>query len=148
MTTTNPVAQNTTLMGGSGYSNINYLWNHVYGASGDGKHQWSQPGPVHKGKSRLTELQPCVTVKGQVYSAISGGTKDDPDGDLHFTLALLDHPEYSNKNPSCTPSHDLPSPCYNIIVEVICHTTPAQSYSNWGDYCNNVNSVYPHGPIS
>src|SRR6476661_6461500 len=67
-TTTNPVAQNTTtLMGGSGCSNIDYLWNHVYGASGDGKHQWSQPGPVHKDKSRLTVLQPCVTVTGQVY---------------------------------------------------------------------------------
>ncbi|MER5175482.1 MAG: hypothetical protein ABJB76_01165 [Candidatus Nitrosocosmicus sp.] len=94
MTTTNPVAQNITLMSGSGCSNVNFLWNHVYGASGDGKHQWSQPGPVHKDKSRLTELQPCVTVTGQVYSAIPGGTKDDPDGDLHFTLTLLDHPEY------------------------------------------------------
>jgi hypothetical protein len=147
MTTINPVAQKTTLMSGSGCSNVNFLWNHVYGASGDGKHQWSQPGPVHKGKSRLTELQPCVTVTGQVYSAIPGGTKDDPDGDLHFTLALDDkQKQYSNtKDPSCTPSHGLPNPCYNIIVEVICHTTPAQSYSNWGDYCNNVNSVYPHG---
>ncbi len=150
MTTTNPVAQNTTLMSGSGCSNINFLWNHVYGASGDGKHQWSQPGPVHKGKSRLTELQPCVTVKGQVYSMYTppppgkAGTHDDPDSDLHFTLAL-DNPQYSNKDPPCTSSHGLPNPCYNIIVEVICHTTPAQSYSNWGDYCNNVNSVYPHG---
>jgi len=152
-TTTNPVAQNTTtLMGGSGCSNIDYLWNHVYGASGDGKHQWSQPGPVHKDKSRLTVLQPCVTVTGQVYSIYTppppgkGGTHDDPDGDLHFTITLIDHPEYSNsKDPQCTSSHGLPNPCHNIIVEDICHTTPAQSYSNWGNYCNNVNSVYPHG---
>ncbi|MGN6624281.1 MAG: hypothetical protein ACTHKK_09085 [Candidatus Nitrosocosmicus sp.] len=151
ITTTNPVVRNITLMSGSGCSNVNYLWNHVYGASGDGKHQWSQPGPIHKSKSRLTELQPCVTVTGQVYSiypptAPGRGTHDDPDGDLHFTLTLLDHPEYSNsKDPSCKSFDGLPDPCHNIIVEVICHTTPAQSYSNWGDYCNNVNSIYPHG---
>src|SRR6476469_6388087 len=67
-TTTNPVAQNTTLMGGSGCSDINNLWNHVYGASGDGKQPWSQPGPFYKNNSALTEIKPCVTVKGQVYS--------------------------------------------------------------------------------
>jgi hypothetical protein len=150
MTTTNPVAKNTTLKSGSGCSNINFLWNHVYGASGDGKQQWSQPGHNHPSKSRLTELQPCVTVTGQVYSIgpppAGRGTFDDPDGDLQFTLTLLDHTKYSNtKDPQCKSLHGLPNPCYNIIVEVICHTTPDKSYNNWGNYCNNVNSVYPHG---
>jgi len=53
---------------------------------------------------------------------------------------------YSKNDPPCTSSHSLPNPCYNIIVEVICHTTPAQKYTtHWGDYCNGVHSEYPKG---
>ncbi|MGN6614431.1 MAG: hypothetical protein ACTHKC_05265 [Candidatus Nitrosocosmicus sp.] len=157
--TTNPVVPNTTTTGlttgpSSSFKCTNtdtFLWNHVYGASGTGKDPWSQPGPKHPGNSRLTKVdskQPCITVTGQVFSAIPGGTSDDDDGDLHFTLAVnKSQSQYTNtKDPECkNPSHGLPNPCFNIIVEVICHTTPAQSYSNWGGYCNNVNSVYPHG---
>ena len=79
---------------------VNFIWNHVYGASGDGKHQWSQPGSyLHTGKSGLTELQPCVTFeRTSLQCRYRGGTKDDPDGDLHFTLALDDkQKQYSNE---------------------------------------------------
>ena len=158
--TINPVIPNTTTTGlttgpssSSKCTNTDtFLWNHVYGASGTGKDPWSQPGPKHPGNSRLTKVdskQPCITVTGQVFSAIPGGTSDDDDGDLHFTLALdqtywgLSNP----KDPECKPSakYNLPDGCRNIIVEVICHKTPASSYLGHGDYCKDVKPTYPSG---
>jgi hypothetical protein len=91
---------------------------------------------------------PCVTVTGTVYSkTTTGGTFDDPDVDLQFTLTLDKQYEgYSKNNLPCTWHTGLPNPCYNIIVEVICHTTPRQDYkTKWGDYCNLANPEYPHG---
>jgi hypothetical protein len=142
---------NTTLMGAPGgytCSNAdNFLWNHVYGASGNGKEPWSQPGPNHPGTSRLKELTPsCIRVTGTVYSAYPGGTRDDPDGDgdLHFTLTLDNaYKMYSNGKPGPD----------RIIVEVICHTTPTGVYDKtgkWGDYCKtstgtDVIPAYPKG---
>ncbi|MGN6615164.1 MAG: hypothetical protein ACTHKC_08980 [Candidatus Nitrosocosmicus sp.] len=91
----------------------------------------------------------CVTVTGQVYSAVpTGGTHDEPDGDLHFTLALdQTYWGLSNNKPECkpSPSHGLPDGCRNIIVEVICHKTPASSYLGHGDYCKDVKPTYPSG---
>ena len=161
-TTTNPVAHNaTTTLMGIGKSPGSYpgsytcsgtddfLWNHVYGASGNGKEPWNRP------TSRLTELKPsCVKVTGTVYS--DKGTVDMPDGDLHFTLTLdKNYAMYSKNDPACdkTNTHCTDSlctspggTCKNIIVEVICHTTPAQKYTtHWGDYCNGVHSEYPKG---
>ncbi|MBV9177396.1 MAG: hypothetical protein JO297_10185, partial [Nitrososphaeraceae archaeon] len=55
-----------------------------------------------------------------VYSKVGGGgrTADDDGGDLHFTLTLdKQYEKYSNSaDPTCTPSHDLPNPCHNIII--------------------------------
>ena len=46
---------------------------------------------------------------------------------------------YSKHDPPCQSSHGLPNPCYNIIVEVICHTTPSPTYTTtWRDYCAGV----------
>jgi hypothetical protein len=153
ITATNPVGHNaTTLMGGgpdpcSNTKTVDFLWDHVYGASGNGKEPWNQPGPNHSGPSRLTVNNPsCITVTGTVYSAYPGGTQDDPDGDgdLHFTLTLdSQYAKFSQNDPQCKSSHGLPNPCYNIIVEVICHTEPAQKYkTTWGNYCSGVNPVY------
>jgi hypothetical protein len=153
ITTTNPVGHNaTTLVGGgpdpcSNTKTVDFLWDHVYGASGNHKEPWNQPGPNHPGPSRLTVNNPsCITVTGTVYSAYPGGTQDDPDGDgdLHFTLTLDPlYAKFSKNDPSCTSSHGLPNPCYNIIVEVICHTEPAQKYkTTWGNYCSGVDPVY------
>jgi hypothetical protein len=127
----------------------NFLWNHVYGASGNGKETWNRPNQQHPApasSSRLKELSPsCITVTGTVYSAYPGGTEDDPDGDgdLHFTLTLDKAYEmYSSNKPLCKP-HGGGGSCKNIIVEVICHKDPAQKYRmQWGDYCSRVNPVF------
>src|SRR6476660_1257790 len=137
---TNSVAQNPTLTSGPGCSATdNFLWNHVYNVN-NGQPWGEKPGRLLIIPDSQYTYGSCVTVTGKVYSAVStGGTHDEPDGDLHFTLTLLDHPEYSNSNdPKCISSHDLPNPCHNIIVEVICHKTPpASSYLGHGDYCKN-----------
>jgi len=101
-------------------SSIDFYWKHVY-----------YPG-------RLSEIKNCITVTGKVYS--SSGTKEDPDGDLHFTLQL--DPQFANKGYSipneCNPAA---KDCTNIIVEVICHSTPSSDYkTKWGDYCKGVQS--------
>ena len=161
-TTTNPVAHNatTTLMGGGNspgsYScsnTDNFLWNHVYGASGNGKEQWNRPNPSHSstpsrlldGLTQKQQNPSCITVTGTVYSAHPGGTEDDEDGDLKITLTL-DKPyeKYWKNGTPCIP-HGGGGPCKNIHVEVICHKTPIPSYKTWGDYCNGVNPIYPTG---
>jgi hypothetical protein len=101
-------------------SSIDFYWKHV-----------CYPG-------RLSEIKNCITVTGKVYS--SSGTKEDPDGDLHFTLQL--DPQFANKGYSipneCNPAA---KDCTNIIVEVICHSTPSSDYkTKWGDYCKSVQS--------
>jgi hypothetical protein len=158
-TTTNPIVQNSTnSLIGSPYTTCTgtdaYLWNHVYNVKN------GQPWGQDPGRLRITQdpqnpqykYGSCVTVTGQVYSQTStGGTKDEPDGDLHFTLALdkqywgLSNP----KDPECKPSakYNLPPGCMNIIVEIICHKTPANSYLQHGDYCKDVkNNVYSGVP--
>jgi hypothetical protein len=163
ITTTNPVAHNATLQSGSGCSNVNTLWNHVYGVPGNGKEQWNRPNPTHTTTpSRLKDSPTtpfpygsCVTVTGIVESIYDKsqadrGTHNDPDGDLHFTLMLLDHTEYSKNDPQGCPSKSYTN-CRNIIVESICHTTPTGVYAKtgtWSDYCGGMtslaDSVYPH----
>ena len=86
---------------------------------------------------------------GTVYS--SGGTTDEPDGDLHFTLQLdSQYEKYSNRDdPQCIPHPTGSPPCKNIIVEVICHNKnniDPSYYSDFGRYCDGVNSVYPGEP--
>jgi hypothetical protein len=168
-TTTTPASHNatttnTTLMGAPGsypgsYTcsrGDNFLWNHVYGVSGSGKDPWSQPGPNHPGKSRLTvKTPPCIRVTGTVYSQphpppSTQGTHDDPDGDLHFTLTLdPQYVQYSDKN-NCKTA-PMPTGCNRIIVEVICHNPGLASKSGyfnnppWGDYCSGVDSEYMRG---
>jgi hypothetical protein len=152
-TATNPVAHNatTTLMGGGNspgsYScsnTDNFLWNHVYGASGYGKEQWNRPNQQHLSTpSRLIEQNPsCITVTGTVYSAHPGGTADDEDGDLKITLTLdKQYEKYSKNGTPC-----IPQPCKNIHVEVICHNPSLANqngyFTKWGDYCNGVNHVF------
>jgi len=163
ITTTNPAshnatAANTTLMGAPGSYTCsrgdNFLWNHVYGVSGSGKDPWSQPGPNHSGKSRLTvKTPPCIRVTGTVYSQphpppSTQGTHDDPDGDLHFTLTLdPQYVQYSDKN-NCKTA-PMPTGCNRIIVEVICHNPSLASksgyFTTWGDYCSGVDSEYNRG---
>jgi hypothetical protein len=113
-----------------------YLWDHTYGKTD------------HTGqKIRLKDNGGCITVTGTVYS--SGGTHEEPDGDLHFTLQLdSQYEQYWNKyDPPCKPYHLTDPPCKNIIVEVICHEKVDQSYVNtFGDYCKGVNSVFPGEP--
>ena len=154
-TTTNPAAQNTTtsLIGGpytACTGTDDYLWRHVYNVK-NGEPWGQNPGRLNITSNSQYKYGSCVTVTGQVYSAVStGGTHDEPDGDLHFTLAL-DQKFWglSNPNdPTCTPSpsHGLPAGCKNIIVEVICHKTPpASTYTAKGHYCDNVDSHYPPG---
>src|SRR5690242_18449179 len=62
-----------------------YLWDHTYGKTD------------HTGqKIRLKDNGGCITVTGTVYS--SGGTHEEPDGDLHFTLQLdPQYEKYSNQ---------------------------------------------------
>ena len=113
-----------------------YLWDHTYGKT-------DQSGK----KIRLKDNGGCITVTGTVYS--SGGTHEEPDGDLHFTLHLDPlYEQYWNKyDPPCTPHPSTDPPCKNIIVEVICHEKVDQSYINtFGDYCKGVNSVFPGEP--
>jgi len=148
---TNPVIPNTTNSLTSGASSTctntdNFLWNHVYNVN-NGEPWGQNPGRLKITPDSQYKYGSCVTVTGQVYSAVStGGTIDDPDGDLHFTLAL--DKQYwglsNSKDPICNPSptHNLPAGCKNIIVEVICHKTPASSYLTKGDYCKNVNPVF------
>jgi len=159
-TTTNPAAQNTTtiILIGDLYTPCTgtdkFLWEHVYNVN-NGK-AWGQ----NPGRLKITpdpqnpqyKYGSCVTVTGQVYSAVStGATHDEPDGDLHFTLALdQKYWGLSNPNdPTCTPSpsHGLPVGCRNIIVEVICHKDPDSSYKTKGNYCDKVNSVYQTGQL-
>ena len=113
-----------------------YLWDHTYGKT-------DQSGK----KIRLMDNGGCITVTGTVYS--SGGTIEEPDGDLHFTLQLdPQYEKYSNQHdPQCIP-HPIGSPaCKNIIVEVICHDKVGQSYiTTFGDYCKGVNSVFQGEP--
>jgi hypothetical protein len=113
-----------------------YLWDHIYGKT-------DQSGK----KIRLKDNGGCITVTGTVYS--SGGTHEEPDGDLHFTLQLdPQYEKFSNQHdPQCIP-HPAGSPsCKNIIVEVICHDKADQSYiTTFGDYCKGVNSVFQGEP--
>ena len=113
-----------------------YLWDHTYGKTGTG------------GEIRLKDIGQCITVTGTVYSS-SGGTTEEPDGDLHFTLQLdPQYEKYSNQfDPQCIP-HPAGSPaCKNIIVEVICHNKIDQSYiQKFGPYCNGVNSILQGEP--
>jgi hypothetical protein len=86
-------------------------------------------------------------VTGTVYS--SGGTHEEPDGDLHFTLQLdPQYEQYSNKfDPQCIPHPAGSQPCKNIIVEVICHNPVGSSYiQEFGDYSKGVNSIFPGMP--
>ena len=97
---------------------------------------------------RLDVNAPCVTVTGTVYSKVGVGTEED-DGDLHFTLTLdKQYEKYSNsEDPICLPSHGLPNPCHNIIVEVICHKKPSTSYiTQQGDYRKEVRSEFSGMP--
>jgi hypothetical protein len=113
-----------------------YLWDHTYGKTD------------HTGqKIRLKDNGGCITVTGTVYS--SGGTQEEPDGDLHFTLQLdKQYEHYSNPfDPQCIPHPVGSPPCKNIIVEVICHNKVDQSYiSEFGDYCKGVNSILQGEP--
>jgi hypothetical protein len=138
ITTTIPVAHNvhTTLRsGGTGPcagGDTKFYWDHVYDVN-NGQPWGRNPG-------RLDTKDLCVTVTGTVYSKVGGGTSHDSqgDGDLHFTLALDPaSAKYSVPN-DCNPSK---TGCTNIIVEVICHTTPTGVYAKsgkWGDYCGGV----------
>ena len=115
--------------------------------------------------SRLKELKPCITVTGTVYSAPGppGGTKNEPDGDLHFTLTL--DPQYVplglTKPQNCalkatnapgysdvafqTPTHTATATCDRLIVEVICHNAIESSYiTHFDQYCKGVTSTYPY----
>ncbi len=113
-----------------------YLWDHTYGKTD------------HTGqKIRLKDNGGCITVTGTVYS--SGGTHEEPDSDLHFTLQLdPQYEKYSNpSDPQCIPHPTGSLPCKNIIVEVICHEKVDQSYiTTFGDYCKGVNSVFQVEP--
>jgi hypothetical protein len=157
---TNPVIPNTTTtsLKGSPYSTCtntdNFLWNHVYNVN-NGEPWGKNPGRLKITPDSQYKYGSCVTVTGQVYSIYpppspGRGTHDEPDGDLHFTLALdQKYWGLSNPNdPTCTPSpsHGLPVGCKNIIVEVICHKTPpASSYLGNGDYCKDVKPTYKSG---
>jgi hypothetical protein len=114
-----------------------YLWDHTYGKTD------------HTGqKIRLKDSGQCITVTGTVYSS-SGGTTEEPDGDLHFTLQLdSQYEKYSNQfDPPCKPHPANSSACRNIIVEVICHNKIDPSYINkFGPYCNGVNSILQGKP--
>jgi hypothetical protein len=129
--TTNPVAHNTTLKGSSTDPCITY--------SGDTKLYWNH---VYDSK-RLDTKNECVTVEGTVYSKPGGGTVEDEDGDLHFTLTLdPQYTKYSNKY-DCSPSDPDYKQCQShpdkIVVEVICHKEPSQSYNTkWNYYCKGV----------
>lgn len=150
---TNPVIPNTTSLTSdpSTCTNTdNFLWKHVYNVN-NGEPWGKNPGRLKITPDSQYKYGSCVTVTGQVYSIYpppspGRGTHDEPDGDLHFTLTILDHPEYSNSNdPKCDSFDGLPNPCHNIIVEVICHKTPASSYMTNGDFCKNVKPAYPSG---
>jgi hypothetical protein len=138
ITTKNPVAHNaTTLTSGNGACSAtdNYLWNHVYG-----KTDHSSP-PNH----RFHDYGQCITVIGKVYS--SAGTTQEPDGDLHFTLHLIDSKDFKYSNQydpqGCLFKNETKTNCHNIIVEVICHNTVDQSYiKQFNNYCKDVNSVF------
>ena len=111
--------------------------------------------------------EPCITVTGTVYS--KAGTKNEPDGDLHFTLQLdtvglktVGGKDITTSN-NCakgatnaagysdvafqTPTHTATPPCDRLIVEVICHNPIASSYGKFGTYCNGVNSAYPYNVL-
>jgi hypothetical protein len=138
--TTSPSSSTLPTSTGGPYPCTNtdkYLWDHTYGKTD------------HTGqKIRLKDSGQCITVTGTVYSS-SGGTTDEPDGDLHFTLQLdPQYEKYSNQfDPQCIP-HPAGSPaCKNIIVEVICHNKVDPSYINkFGPYCNGVNSILQGEP--
>jgi hypothetical protein len=146
ITTTGPSSSTCT-------NTDNYLWNHVYNVN-NGQPWGMNPGRLQIIPDSQYKYGSCVTVTGQVYSIYpppspERGTHDEPDGDLHFTLALdQKYWGLSNPNdPTCTPSpsHGLPAGCKNIIVEVICHKTPASSYMTHGDFCKDVKPAYPSG---
>jgi hypothetical protein len=94
-----------------------------------------------------------------------GGTKNEPDGDLHFTLTL--DPQYVplglTKPQNCalkannasgysdvafqthTYTHTATARCDKLIVEVICHNAIGNSYiTHFGQYCKGVTSNYPY----
>jgi hypothetical protein len=140
---TNFVAATTITCSATDATNAEFLAKHVYDPP------------------RLKEMKPCITVTGTVYS--SAGTKNEPDGDLHFTLTL--DPPYIplglTKPQNCalkasiaagysdvalqTPSHTATAACDRLIVEVICHNPIDKSYTDhWGQYCKGVNSAYPY----
>jgi hypothetical protein len=119
--------------------NAEFLWKHVYDPP------------------RLTVLKPCITVTGTVYS--STGTKNEPDGDLHFTLTLdsqyvplgLTKPQNCALKASNSPGFEdaalqtsASATCDRLIVQVICHNAIASSYDHFGKYCKGVNSAYPY----
>ncbi|MGN6709158.1 MAG: hypothetical protein ACTHKF_07415 [Candidatus Nitrosocosmicus sp.] len=147
--TSNPTTSLTSVPSSSTCTGTdNYLWNHVYDVN-NGQPWGQNPGRLNITPDKQYKYGSCVTVTGQVYSAVpTGGTHDEPDGDLHFTLALnKTYWGLSNDDPKCnpSPSHGLPIGCRNIIVEVICHKDPDSSYLKHGNYCDKVNSIYPHG---
>ncbi len=113
-----------------------YLWDHTYGKT-------DKTGQ----KIRLKDNGACITVTGTVYS--SGGTHEEPDGDLHFTLQLdPQYEKYSNQHdPQCILHPAGSPPCKNIIVEVICHDKVDPSYiKEFDDYCNGVHNIFPGEP--
>jgi hypothetical protein len=121
-------------------SSMDFYWNHVY----DSKRLKDSPSP----------LGSCITVTGKVYSKVGGGTEEDKDGDLHFTLQLdPNYTHYSNKY-DCRPGDSDYKQCLShpdkIVVEVICYKQPDQDYkSKWGDYCKGVERrILPNGPPS
>ena len=147
ITTKNPVA---TLTSGTDpcvahKSDTTFYWDHTYGVEGNGKEKWNRPNPTLgiTTPSRLQTIHQCVTVTGNVSSQIGGGTSHDKDGDgdLHFTLQL--DPQFKGYSNQYDPKGCLHKgqTCYTVIVEIICHVTPAGKYKfTWGDYCKDVDS--------
>jgi hypothetical protein len=110
-TTTKSVPSQITLksrMNPCSGKTADFLWHYAYAVNTGGTEPWSRtPG-------RLTEIHPCKTVTGTVYSKVGRGTFDDEDGDLQFTLTLdKGYEQYSNPaDPTCKSSYGLQNPCY------------------------------------
>ncbi|HEY6884608.1 MAG TPA: hypothetical protein VI278_11270 [Nitrososphaeraceae archaeon] len=88
-------------------------------------------------------------MEGTVYSKPGGGTVEDEDGDLHFTLKLdPQYTKYSNKY-DCSPNYPDYKQCLSqpdkIVVEVICHTEPRKWYNiKWNYPCMAIRFLKYH----
>ncbi|MGN6822085.1 MAG: hypothetical protein ACTHJ7_04795, partial [Candidatus Nitrosocosmicus sp.] len=102
--TTNPTTSLTSVPSSSSTctGTDNYLWKHVYNVN-NGEPWGQNPSRLKITPYSQYKYGSCVTVTGQVYSAVpTGGTHDEPDGDLHFTLALdQTYWGLSNNKPEC-----------------------------------------------